>query len=148
VTRSGERRLVVFEVADSAYALPIADVLEVAEWAPLAAIPSLDAAAAGVVNHHGDALPVVSREGLLETAPIERAPENLLVLAAPGAEAGRLGVPVDRVVGLADVPAGAPQPDGIVVERRPVHGRLVAVLDAARLLERAARVIEVGGGRA
>lgn len=148
MTTAGERRLVVFEVAGSAYALPIADVLEVAEWSPLAAIPTLPASVAGVVNHHGDALPVVSREDLLETERIERTPENLLVLAAPGAEAGRLGVPVDRVIGLADVPESAPQADGIVAERRPVHGRLVAVLDAARLLERAACVIEAGGGRA
>lgn len=148
MTGAEEHRLVVFEVSGSAYALPIADVLEVAEWLPLAAIPTLTADTAGVVNHHGDALPVVSREALLETEPISSTPENLLVLGASGAEAGRLGVPVDRVIGLADVPATAPQAEGIVVERRPVHGRLVAVLDAARLLERAARVIEAGGGRA
>jgi hypothetical protein len=55
---------------------------------------------------------------------------------------------VDRVLGLADVPAGPAAGDGLVVERRPVRGRIVAVLDAARLLERASRVIDDGGGRA
>jgi len=148
VTGAGEQRLVLFEVAGSAYALPIADVLEVAEWSQPAAIPTLGAETAGVVNHHGDALPVVSREALLEAETIAAAPENLLVLAARGAESGRLGIPVDRVIGLADAPAGEPAPDGVVVERRPVRGRIVAVLDAARLLERAERVIESGGGRA
>ena len=138
-------RLVLFEVAGSAYALPIADVVEVAEWTSLAAIPTLAADTAGVVNHHGDALPVVSREALLETAALAAAPQNLLVLGAHGATSGRLGVPVDRVIGLADVPSGEPATDGVVVERRPVHGRIVAVLDAARLIDRAAHVM---GGRA
>jgi chemotaxis signal transduction protein len=148
VTRAEERRLVLFEVGGSAYALPIADVIEVAEWTPVAAIPTLAAVTAGVVNHHGDALPVVSREALLDAAPGAAAPENVLVLGVHGAESGRLGVPVDRVLGLADVPAGPAAGDGLVVERRPVRGRIVAVLDAARLLERASRLIENGGGRA
>lgn len=141
-------RLVLFEVAGSAYALPIADVVEVAEWSAPAAIPTLPAERAGVVNHHGDALPVVSREALLEVDSLAAAPESLLVLGARGGESGRLGVPVDRVIGLADAPAGESAAHGIVVERRPVRGRIVAVLDAARLLERAAQVIESGGGRA
>ena len=57
MTLEEERRLVLFEVAGSAYALPIADVLEVADWALPAAIPSLTSAIAGVVNHHGNASP-------------------------------------------------------------------------------------------
>lgn len=143
-----ERRLVLFEVGGSAWALPIADVVEVAEWAPISAIPTLATTCAGVMNHHGDALPVVWGKALLGEAAASATPENVLVLGAGGAEAGRLGLPVDRVLGLADVPAGAVAGDGVVLERRPVRGRIVAVLDAARLLERAAHVIEDGGGRA
>lgn len=143
-----ERRLVLFEVGGSAWALPISDVVEVAEWAPISAIPTLATTRAGVMNHHGDALPVVWGEALLGEAGASTTPENVLVLGAGGAEAGRLGLPVDRVLGLADVPAGAVAGDGVVLERRPVRGRIVAVLDAARLLERAAHVIEDGGGRA
>lgn len=145
---AGEHRLVLFEVAGSAYALPIADVLEVLESAPVAAIPTLPVTAAGVVNHHGDALPLVSRETLLEAPAAASRPEHVLVLGAPGMEAGRLGVPVDRVLGLVDVPLGPRAGDGMVVERRPIRGRIVAVLDAARLLERAERAIEQVGGRA
>jgi chemotaxis-related protein WspB len=148
VSGPAERRLVLFEVADAVYALPIADVLEVMESAAVAAIPTLPPPAAGVINHHGDALPVMSREALLG-APPEAAPaQHVLVLGAPGGGAGRLGVPVDRVLGLADVPEGPRASDGLVAERRPVRGRIVAVLDAARLLERAGRVIEQAGGRA
>jgi chemotaxis signal transduction protein len=148
MTHAAERRLVLFEVGGSAYALPIADVLEVAEWAAVSAIPSLSPSIGGVVNHHGDALPLLSREALLDAPAAPDEPESLLVLGASGVESGRLGVPVDRVIGLVDAPVGPPVGEGIVVERRPVRGRIVAVLDAARLLERAARVIEEGGGRA
>ena len=149
MTHAVERRLVLFEVGGSAYALPIADVVEVAETSAVAAIPSLPPAIAGVVNHHGVALPLLSREALLDAAiDASVEPESVLVLGAQGAESGRLGDPVDRVLGLVDAPVGPPAAEGIVVERRPVRGRIVAVLDAARLLERAARVIEEGGGRA
>ena len=148
MTAAAERRLVLFEVGDGAYALPIADVIEVTEWAPLAAIPTLPAAVAGVINHHGDALPIVARDVLLEETIGAARPEHVLVLGVAGAESGRLGVPVDRVLGLVDVPAGPLAGDGLVVERRPLRGRIVAVLDAARLLERAERVIEQPGGRA
>lgn len=148
MTAADERRLVLFEVGGGAYALPISDVIEVTEWSPLAAIPTLPASMAGVINHHGDALPIVARDVLLEEPVGSARPEHVLVLGVAGAEAGRLGVPVDRVLGLVDVPAGPPAGDGLVVERRPLRGRIVAVLDAARLLERAERVIEQPGGRA
>jgi chemotaxis-related protein WspB len=148
VTAAEERRLVLFEVGAGAYALPISDVIEVTEWSPLAGIPTLPASVAGVINHHGDALPIVARDVLLEETIGGARPEHVLVLGVAGAEAGRLGVPVDRVLGLVDVPAGPPAGDGLVVERRPLRGRIVAVLDAARLLERAGRVIEQPGGRA
>lgn len=148
MTAADERRLVLFEVGGGAYALPIADVIEVTEWSQLAAIPTLPAAVAGVINHHGDALPIVARDALLEEATTESRPEHVLVLGVSGGQSGRLGVPVDRVLGLVDVPAGTPTSDGLVVERRPLRGRIVAVLDAARLLERAERVIEQVGGKA
>jgi chemotaxis-related protein WspB len=148
VTGPDERRLVLFEVGGGAYALPIADVIEVTEWSQLAAIPTLPVGVAGVINHHGDALPIVARDALLEEPATGSRPEHVLVLGAPGGQSGRLGVPVDRVLGLVDAPAGPPPSDGLVVERRPLRGRIVAVLDAARLLERAQRVIEQQGGRA
>lgn len=139
-----ETRLVLFEVAGAAYAIPIAEVLEVMETAPTAGIPGLPRRLAGVVNHHGDALPLVSREALFEVAgaALEQS-QHVLVLAARDGEAGTLGVPVDRVVGLADAALSPHQEPGLVVERLPVRGRVTNVLDARRLLGRAAALIEV-----
>ena len=139
MSNSPEQRLILFEVAGSAYAIPIADVIEVTDSASWAGVPGLPRSLAGVVNHHGDALPVLSREALFELAAEAAlsAPENVLVLAPPGAETGRLGLPVDRVVGLADAPLGTPGGSGLVVERLPLRGRVVSVLDGRRLLARA-----------
>ena len=55
-----------------------------------------------------------------------------------------MGLPVDRVIGLVD---GGPRPDGVaagtlVVERRPVDGRIVHILDPAALVVRGEEVIE------
>ena len=57
--------LLTFDVGGSVYALPISCVLEVAEVDGVACIPTLPPQVGGVVNHHGDALPVVLRSPLL-----------------------------------------------------------------------------------
>jgi chemotaxis signal transduction protein len=137
------QRLVLFEVADTSWAIPIADVLEVTESGPTAAIPGLARELAGVMNHHGDALPLVSRESLFGMPGADGEPaEHVIVLAARGGEAGCLGVPVDRVVGLVDAVVEAAGTD-LVVQRLPLRGRITSVVDARRLLERAAALIEV-----
>jgi chemotaxis signal transduction protein len=139
-----EQRLVLFEVAGATFAIPIADVLEVTQWAPTAGIPGLPPALACVMNHHGDALPLVARDALFDVAAAGlAAPEHVLVLAERGGEAGRLGVPVDRIVGLVDAALGPPQGTGLVVERLPLRGRIASVIDVRRLLTRAAALIEV-----
>ncbi|MEB2345837.1 MAG: chemotaxis protein CheW [Deltaproteobacteria bacterium] len=141
---AAETRLVLFEVAGAAYAIPIAEVLEVMESAPTAGIPGLPRRLAGVVNHHGDALPLVSREALFDVAGAAPGPsQHVLVLAERDGESGMLGVPVDRVVGLADAALSPHQEPGLVVERLPVRGRVTSVLDARRLLGRAATLIDV-----
>jgi len=141
---ASETRLVLFEVAGAAYAIPIAEVLEVMETAQTAGIPGLPRRLAGVLNHHGDALPLVSREALFDVSgPALAPPQHVLVLAERDGEAGTLGVPVDRVVGLADAALSPHQEPGLVVERLPVRGRVTSVLDARRLLGRAAALIEV-----
>lgn len=139
----GGQRLLAFEVGGSAYAVPIADVSEVADIGRIAAVPTIPMHVGGVMNHQGDALPVV-QPGVLFEVPPERlgAPQHVLVLALAPEDHGDLGVPVDRILGLVDGAGGVARgPDG-VVERRPIDGRVVSVLDARRLLERAAETIE------
>ena len=142
-TSSSSDRLLVFEVGEALYALPIADITEVTEVGRIASVPSLRAAVGGVMNHHGDALPIVHRGALFEIGqgPLSE-PQNLLVLGRSPEDPSRLGLPVDSIVGLVDGAGGTANGADAVVERRPIGGRLVNVLDPQRLLMRAVQVIE------
>ena len=60
-----ESRLLSFEAAGGLFALPIAEILEVSEATAIASIPTLERSRGGVMNHRGDALPVVSLRLLL-----------------------------------------------------------------------------------
>jgi chemotaxis signal transduction protein len=142
-----EERLLTFEVGGSLYALPIANVIEVAEVEELACIPMLPAATGGVVNLHGDALPVIRRSELfgVDEAGLP-APAHLLVVAVRPDRVARLGVPVDRIAGLIDGTGAASGSGELVAERRPLGGRVVGIVDPRVLVARAREAIERGLG--
>ncbi len=160
-------RLLTFEVESSVYALPIAEVHEVAEATRICCVPTISRELVGVMNWHGDALPVVSTPVLLGSG--EDVPElegeaeedsdetqgekpegtvsvlsgaHVLVVSSRDDEPAQLGLPIDRVIGLVDGPRRRRGGGRLVVERRPVEGRVVSVLDPRRLVERATEVIE------
>jgi purine-binding chemotaxis protein CheW len=136
-------RLLSFEVGGSVYALPIADVAEVTEPGRIVAVPTLPLHVGGVMNHQGDALPIVHRNVLFEVATERLAePRHVLVLAQSPEDRGALGIPIDRILGLVEGAGGVARGADAVVDRRPMEGRVVSVLDARRLLERAAEAIE------
>lgn len=143
-TAVGEQeRLLAFEVAGSLYALPIGCVVEVGEVAPLACVPSLPARVGGVMNHHGDALPVLQRGVLLGVDEDSLAePAHVLAVTARSAGGPRLGVPVDRIVGFIDGAPATARGDDPVAERRVSDGRVLFVLDPQRLVARAKDQIE------
>lgn len=142
-----EERLLTFEVGGSLYALPIANVIEVAEVEELACIPMLPASTGGVVNLHGDALPVIRRSELfgVDEAGLP-APAHLLVVAGRPDQVARLGVPVDRIAGLVDGCGAASGSGELVAERRPLGGRVVGIVDPRVLVTRAREAIERGLG--
>ena len=139
---AGDDRLLAFELAGTLFALPITDVAEVSEVPEIAAVPMLERSVGGVVNHHGDALPVVFGSALIEgSAPSQY--EHLLVLARDLDDPSRYALPVDRIHGLVDGPAAQSiEPDCVVAARRPLGDRLINVLDPRKLFERAVSVIE------
>jgi len=141
-TGFGER-LLTFEVAGAAYALPIADVAEVTEIPAISGIPTIPISVGGVVNHHGDALPVVRRSVLFGCDGDDfDEPRHLLVLARDPDDPEALGFPVDRVLGLVEGAGGVARGPDAVVERRPIDGRVVSVLDTQQLVRRAVEAIE------
>jgi chemotaxis signal transduction protein len=130
-----DEQMIVFEVAGQAYSLPIRDVVEVAEVGPLACVPTLPPDVGGVLNHHGDALPVLHPQVLFEGARESGRRSHLIVVGDGEADAGgRLGIQVDRIFGLA-------------LGQRSWNGRVVSILDTRRLLERATAAIESSNPR-
>ena len=144
-THTGNR-LVTFEVAGTIYALPIAEVIEVVENAGITCVPTLPRESGGVMNWHGEALPVVAAHLLLGGEPLctrehDEGQQFLVVTDRPD-EAACFGLPIDAVVGLVDGEPGLTRGPEVVVERRPVDGRVVNVINPRRLVARAAEIIE------
>lgn len=141
-------QLLAFEVGGSRYALPLAGVVEVADFGSLAAVPGLPPGLGGVTNLHGEALPVLHAAPLLGLPEAEvPEPRHLLVVAEPGSEGLRMAMPVDRVISLVEHPAApAAAPPAVVSERAAVLGRLTAILDPGRLLTRARDLVQQAAG--
>jgi len=137
-----DERLLTFEVAGAAYALPIGDVLEVSEVARIDRVPGLRGDLGGVMQYHGDALPVLARAALFPVGAGELPePQHVVVVAGDGGDVPRLGLPVDRVLGLADAVLPAARPRDELSVRVPLDGRVTGVLDAELLVRRAAEVV-------
>lgn len=139
-------RLMTFEVGGIVYALPISEILEVVEQAGISCVPTLPRELGGVMNWHGEALPVVASHLLLGgevPSPSEPgAPQQYLVVTDRPDVPAQLGLPIDFVSGLVDGEPGRAHGDDVVVERRPVDDRVVSVINPQRLVARAALVIE------
>ena len=143
-----EDRLLTFEVAGDLYAMPIAGVLEVADAGRVTCIPTLPTSMGGVINYHGDALPVLNCSSLFEVNESEIGePSSILVISGCAGESARLGIPIDRVLGLVDGVAAAMSGAKVVAERRSIQGRVASVLDPQRLVSQARDVIESSLGR-
>jgi chemotaxis signal transduction protein len=150
-------RLLTFEFEDVRYALPIAWVLEVAEKDRVTSVPSLALPMGAVMNWHGEALPLIATELLLgrdrdevgatpfgAATTVGYAQEQVLVIASNPGRPACLGMPVDRVIGLVNGGGDLIRPsgEGVVVERRPIDGRIIHVLDPAVLVARGGEVVE------
>jgi chemotaxis signal transduction protein len=135
-------RLLAFELCGTLFALPIADVAEVTDLVELAHVPMVHRKVGGVVNHHGDAVPIVYGDALFETErTLYPRSRPLLILAKDPDDPNRYGVPVDSIWGLIDGPPAIARGEGPIAERRPEGGRMVSILDPKSLLERAMEVI-------
>jgi len=142
-TLCAEDRLLTFEVAGVFYAIPIAGVLEVAEARRLTCIPTLPTRIGGVINYHGDALPVIHCASLFDVDESELGePSIILVIGGGTGENAQLGIPIDRVLGLVDGAAAAMPGAKPIAERRAIQGRVASVLDPERLVSQARNVIE------
>jgi len=143
-SRSRDERLLTFEIGASLYALPISGVVEVTEVEEgFASIPTLPSRLGGVINFHGDALPVLRSGALLGVeGDAPKMPAQVVVVTDRPTEQARLGLPVDDILGLVDGPRAIARGADPVAERRSIDGRVAKILDPARLVEKAESVIE------
>lgn len=88
-----------FRVGDERYALPVEDVLEVAEVGVLAPVPGAPESVLGVRNLHGQVLPVLDLAVVLGVEH-EQASRLLIVEA----ESRRAGLAIDEVIDVAELP--------------------------------------------
>ena len=140
-------RLLVFEIQDALYALPIDGILEVGDAEDLYCIPTVAPGVAEVINHHGDALPVVHRADLLGLQEEGRDRDSasgspVLVISDRRSSAAKLGLLVDRVIGLEKGKAAQSRGSDLVAERRELGGRIASILDPSRLVDRAQQLID------
>ena len=146
VTSPTDQRLMIFEVAGNPFALPISEILEVVEQSGVRCIPTLPKQTGGVMNWHGEALPVIASHLLLGGEPMaERSGEEVqpFLVVTDRPENGRqVGLPIDQVCGLVDGERARSVSDDVVVERRTLDGRVVSLVDPQRLLAQAESVIE------
>lgn len=133
-------RWLTFEVGGAPFALPILEVFEVAEPGRTGPVPSVPRSIGGVMRYQGDALPIVTATALLEADPAGP-PRNVVVVADKRGDSPRLGFPVDRVLGLVDIPALDARADTAVAAYVCVDDRLTAMLDGDRLCDRAAELV-------
>jgi purine-binding chemotaxis protein CheW len=119
-------------VASEAYAVPVQQVLEVADLGRVWAVPRARPELLGVRNLRGQILPVIDLTllfGLLRTGP----PTRLLVTGAGGRQAG---FAVDEVSGVGQLGDPAEETEsGLLLGAALSEGDLVGVIDVVRVFD-------------
>ena len=117
-------------VADEHYALPVADVLEVAELGDVTPVPGAGPAVLGIRNLRGQVLPVVDLATIFEVAPGKA--ERIVIAERDGL---RAGLAVDAVAGVEQLPEATEEVgSGHLVGAALADGALVGVIDVESVL--------------
>jgi purine-binding chemotaxis protein CheW len=121
---------VQFRVGSELYALPVENVLEVAELGDLSVVPGSGPALSGVWNLNGQVLPVFDLARILGVAR-DGKPSRIVVVEQHGQAAGLAVDEVTEVTSLATdtLEAAGPYLRGAVLEA----GRLIGVVDVEQV---------------
>ena len=124
---------VTMRVGAESYALPVSNVLEVAECGRLTAVPGASAETLGVRNLRGEALPVFDLATVLGISR-EGAAARLVVTEDRGR---RVGLAIEEVVDVGELPPGDEETDSPFLTGAVLtdHG-LIGVIDAQAVLDR------------
>jgi chemotaxis-related protein WspB len=88
--------LLVFRLGDQHYALPVAQVIEVAAMVDLITLPETTPEVLGLANRHGDALPILDLRRIFEQPP-QPITTTCLFIVARAMSSQMVGLVVDEV---------------------------------------------------
>ena len=132
---------VLVGVAGEQYALPVDNVLEVAEYGEVSPLPGAPASVLGVRNVRGNVLAVLD---LAKVFAIERAgsPERIAIVELDGRKAG---LAVDSVIGVEHLPDTSEEVESTHLVGATLHdGALVGVVDVRSVLDVVQKAIARG----
>ena len=134
---------VLFVLAGTHYAVPLANVLEIQRVPQITSLPQVPEWLRGVTNMRGDVLSVVDLRMLLGLAPSERLEGERMVVVKSTSEEIAIGWIVDRVAGIRGIGAEELKPRSALMTGPVISfiqgivqrgERLIAVLDVNRVL--------------
>jgi purine-binding chemotaxis protein CheW len=118
--------------ANEHYALPVSDVLEVAELGEVTPVPGAAATVMGVRNLRGQVVPVVELARVLGLPEVS-APERIVIAEDSGRKAG---LAVDEVLGVEELPEPSEEGGSAHVARAALTDRaLVGFVDVRSVLD-------------
>lgn len=131
--------VLLVNVSDQAYALPLLQIQEIRGWSPVNPLPDTDAACLGVLNLRGHVLPVFDARMILGKPAAEPTPQDVIVVAM--LEGKPLGLLVDSVSDIVEIDAnnmsradqGEAWSSGLIEGIATVGDQLVPVLALQKL---------------
>jgi len=135
------RELIAFQVGAQEFCIDIMAVRELRGWSPATPLPHAPSYVCGVINLRGIVLPVIDTGRRLGLAACEPGPRHVIVVVV--LEQRLTGLLVDSVSDILKVadedlqptPAAAGEAlQGLVTALLDIEGRMIGLLDLARLL--------------
>ncbi len=107
--------LLIFKIADQLYGLPIFNVIRIIEMVTLTQLPGVSDMIQGIINLHGKTVPVIDLRRRFGLPPQAYGLHTPIILAEMGVDHRLLGLIVDDVEDVLDVPPEAFELTGSIV---------------------------------
>ena len=125
--------------------MSVAEVAEVIEIPTKSRVPATATVVDGVINHHGDILPVLDVDALLAIkADSNHRADGAAIGFIVGEGDGRMVLPIDATLGLAQLPLEGEKGEGLIERTVVVEGRVIAVLDVRQIVESVEEAVAAG----
>jgi purine-binding chemotaxis protein CheW len=122
-----------FRVGDENFALPVTQVLEVADLGTVAPVPGAPPSVLGVRNLRGQVLPVIDLSTVLGTSRRDGRADKLVIAEGEGR---RAGLAIDQVTDVGELAGPVQETDSPFLSGSTlVAGDLIGILDIAGVFD-------------